>query len=287
MHRKPTLGRLVLYFLTSPDLPLPTLPEISSISASTVASGHSGGLDTATQRILVIVPTFNEARNIEGLLKRLMGLHPPVTALVIDDNSPDGTAALVQALQPQHPERIHLLQRTGKLGLGTAYRAGFDFALSNGYELICQIDADFSHDPRDIPRLVAAVNAGADLAIGSRYIEGIRIMNWPLSRLILSYGAGVYTRFITRMPIRDVTAGFKCYHRRVLEGIDLNRVRSNGYSFQVEMHYRAWKQSFKIVELPIIFTERVEGTSKMNRAIIREAMFKVWELRLRALFNRL
>ncbi len=239
------------------------------------------------QRILVIVPTYNEARNIEGMLGQLLELRPALSILVIDDNSPDGTADLVKKVQAEHLDRIFLLQRPGKLGLGTAYLAGFAYALEQGYDLICQIDADFSHDPQDLPRLIKAVNKGADLAIGSRYIEGVRIMNWPLSRLILSYGAGVYTRLITRMPIRDVTAGFKCYHRRVLEGIDLDKVRSNGYSFQVEMHYLAWKKKFNIVELPIIFTERVEGNSKMNGSIIREAMLKVWELRFRSLFKRL
>ena len=180
------------------------------------------------------------------------------------------------------------MQRSGKLGLGTAYVTGFRQALAEGFEYICEMDADMSHNPLDLSRLLEPVAAGtADLAIGSRYVDGVRVINWPLSRLILSYGASVYTRAITRMPIFDVTAGFKCFHRRVLEAIDLNRVRSNGYSFQVEMHYRAWRAGFRIVEVPIVFTERTEGQSKMSRAIMREAALKVWELRLRDVLGRL
>ncbi|MEM1269107.1 MAG: polyprenol monophosphomannose synthase [Bacteroidota bacterium] len=236
---------------------------------------------------LVVIPTYNEANNAGLLLDRILELPGAFDVLVVDDGSPDGTADIVKRSMEAHPSRVHLIEREGKLGLGTAYKAGFAYALERSYTYICQIDADFSHNPSDLPRLVAAVQNGADLAIGSRYVDGIRIMNWPLSRLVLSYGAGVYTRTITRMPIKDVTAGFKCYHRRVLEAIDLDRVKSNGYSFQVEMHYRTWRQGFDIVEIPIVFTERVEGTSKMNNAIIREAMGKVWELRLRAMIGRL
>ena len=244
-------------------------------------------LDRTELLSLVIIPTYNEARNIAALLPQVLEQDEHLSVLVIDDNSPDGTADLVRELQPRFPDRIDLIVRSGKLGLGTAYIQGFEYALERGYDLICEMDADFSHDPDDLPRLMQSVLDGADLAIGSRYVEGVRVINWPLSRLILSYGAGMYTRAITRMPIHDVTAGFKCFHRRVLEAIDLKDVSSNGYSFQMEMHYRTWRKGFRIVEVPIVFTERVEGTSKMNRAIIREAALKVWELRFRALLGGL
>lgn len=205
----------------------------------------------------------------------------------MDDGSPDGTADLVRELRAEHPERVHLIERPGKQGLGTAYLTGFRYARDLGYTYICEMDADFSHNPADLPLLVEAVRSGADVAIGSRYKGGVRVLNWPLSRLILSYGAGIYTRAITRLPIKDATAGFKCFHTRVLEAIDFSRVSSNGYSFQIEMNYRAWRKGFTIVEVPITFTERTEGQSKMSKAIVREAMLKVWELRFRALAGRL
>ncbi|MFQ5570914.1 MAG: polyprenol monophosphomannose synthase [Rhodothermales bacterium] len=239
-------------------------------------------------RSLIIIPTYNEAENIRAVLDLVMALPSPLDVLIIDDGSPDGTADLVRRAQPCFPDRIHLLERDGKQGLGTAYRLGFRFALDRAYTCICEMDADLSHNPEDLPRLIEPVERGdADLVIGSRYVEGVRVMNWPLSRLILSYGAGIYTRAITRLPVRDVTAGFKCYHRRVLESIDLNRVKSNGYSFQVEMKYRAWRKGFRLLEVPIVFTERTEGQSKMSKAIVREAAFKVWELRFRSLFGKL
>ena len=239
-------------------------------------------------RALVIIPTYNEANNIREVLTLVMEQPGTLHALIVDDGSPDGTADLVRSLQDAFPGRIHLIERSGKLGLGTAYLRGFRFALQRGYAFICEMDADLSHDPNDLPALIAPVRDDeADLAIGSRYIGGVRVMNWPLSRLILSYGAGVYTRAITRMPIYDVTAGFKCFHRRVLETIDLDRVNSNGYAFQVEMHYRTWQADFRIQEVPIVFTERTEGQSKMSKAIVREAAWKVWELRLRALIGKL
>lgn len=239
-------------------------------------------------RALVLIPTYNEAANIEGVLRRTLQQTPPLDVLVIDDGSPDGTADLVRALQAAFPGRLHLKERTGKLGLGSAYKLGFRYALEHGYAYVCEMDADLSHNPDDLPRLVAPVRLGqADLAIGSRYVDGVRVMNWPLSRLILSYGAGVYTRAITRMPIYDVTAGFKCYSRSVLAAIDLDDVKSNGYSFQVEMKYRAWQLGFRLAEVPIVFTERTEGQSKMSREIVREAAFKVWELRLRKLLGQL
>lgn len=237
---------------------------------------------------IVIVPTYNEADNIEEVLQHVMHQPDGLSALVIDDGSPDGTADLVRGIQQRFPDRIDLIERAGKLGLGSAYIRGFRYALKRDVTFICEMDADLSHDPNDLGNLIAPVREDeADLAIGSRYIGGVRVMNWPLSRLILSYGAGIYTRAITRMPIYDVTAGFKCFHRRVLEAIDLDRVNSNGYAFQVEMHYRTWRAGFRIEEVPIVFTERTEGQSKMSGAIVREAAWKVWELRLRDIVGRL
>ena len=237
---------------------------------------------------LVIIPTYNEARNIVTVLKMVMQLPVPLDVLVVDDGSPDGTADLVQETQEEYPGRIDLIQREGKKGLGTAYIRGFRHALAQDYAYICEMDADLSHDPGDLPDLIEPVRRGdADLVIGSRYIGGVRVMNWPLTRLILSYGAGVYTRAITRLPVYDVTAGFKCFHRRVLETVDLSRINSDGYSFQVEMNYRAWRDGFRIKEVPIVFTERTEGESKMSRAIVREAALKVWELRVRDVIGRL
>src|SRR5690606_7393385 len=235
--------------------------------------------DRSATRAVVIVPTYNEAQNVAALLQQVMAQPGELAALVVDDGSPDGTADLVRQLIDAYPGRIGLLEREGKQGLGTAYLAGFKLALAGGFDYVCEMDADFSHNPSDLPLLVEACRTGADLAVGSRYVGGVRVVNWPLTRLILSYGAGVYTRAITRLPVQDVTAGFKCFRREVLEAIDLSRVRSNGYSFQIEMTYRAWRQGFRIVEVPIIFTERAEGQSKMSKAIVREAMRKVWELR--------
>ena len=237
---------------------------------------------------LVVIPTYNEAENIGSVAGQVLRLDPSFHLLVVDDGSPDGTGDLVERLQQSHPDRIHLIRREGKQGLGTAYIAGFKYALERDYGFVCEMDADLSHNPADLERLVAPVRAGeADVVVGSRYIDGVRIMNWPLSRLILSYGAGIYTRAITRMKLQDVTAGFKCFRREVLESIDLSRVRSNGYSFQIEMNYIAWKKGFRLKEVPIVFTERTEGRSKMSKAIVREAIWKVWELRFRSLFGRL
>ena len=237
---------------------------------------------------LVIVPTYNEADNIGQVIDLVLAQPTPISILVVDDNSEDGTAAVVRAAMDEAPERVHLIERSGKLGLGTAYLRGFRYALARDFAFICEMDADLSHDPDDLPRLIETVETGqADLAIGSRYVGGVRVINWPLPRLVLSYAAGIYTRAITRMPIRDVTAGFKCFHRRVLEALPLDRVNSDGYAFQVEMHYRTWRAGFDIEEVPVIFTERTEGQSKMSRAIVREAAWKVWELRLRDLVGRL
>ena len=253
----------------------------------------SAFLSPPSASAVVVVPTYNEAGTAEALVESVLQLGEAFAVLVVDDGSPDGTGDLVDALRQRHPDRVGLLRRSGKLGLGTAYLDGFRVALGAGFAFVCEMDADFSHNPADLPRLVAACRPpaegglGADVAIGSRYVDGLRVLNWPLGRLVLSYGAGVYTRAITRLPVRDVTAGFKCFRREVLEAVDFSRVRSNGYSFQIEMNYRAWRLGFKLVEVPIVFTERSEGESKMSGAIVREAMRKVWELRARALLGRL
>jgi len=237
---------------------------------------------------LVIIPTYNEADNIGQVIDLVLAQPLPISILVVDDNSTDGTPEVVRAKRDEAPDRIHLIERSGKLGLGTAYLRGFRYALAQGFTYICEMDADLSHDPDDLPRLIEPVRAGeVDLAIGSRYVQGVRVINWPLSRLVLSYSAGIYTRAITRLPILDVTAGFKCFHRRVLEALPLDRVNSDGYAFQVEMHYRTWRAGFRFKEIPVIFTERTEGESKMRREIVVEAALKVWELRLRDLMGRL
>lgn len=242
----------------------------------------------ASSDTLVIIPTYNEARNIERMIPALMRLPVDVDVLVVDDGSPDDTAGIVRRMQHEYVDRVHLVTRPGKLGLGTAYVTGFRFALSHNYTFVCEMDADFSHDPKDIPRLVDVVRSGdADLAIGSRYFNGISIINWPLSRLILSYTANVYARTITGMKVYDTTAGFKCFHRKVLESFNLDRIRSNGYSFQIEMHYRTYKMGYRIQEISVIFRERTEGVSKMSKAIVWEAIWMVWALKLRSLLGRL
>lgn len=236
---------------------------------------------------LVITPTYNEADNVGQIIELVLAQPIPLSILVVDDNSSDGTAEVVRSKMEDNPDRIHLIERSGKLGLGTAYLRGFRYALSQDYTYICEMDADLSHDPDDLPRLIDPVRDDIDLAIGSRYVEGVRVINWPLPRLVLSYSAGIYTRTITRLPILDVTAGFKCFHRRVLEALPLDRINSDGYAFQVEMHYRTWRAGFHIEEVPVIFTERTEGQSKMSRGIVYEAALKVWELRLRDLLGKL
>ena len=236
---------------------------------------------------LVITPTYNEADNVGQIIELVLAQPIPLSILVVDDNSSDGTAEVVRSKMVDNPDRIHLIERSGKLGLGTAYLRGFRYALSQDYTYICEMDADLSHDPDDLPRLIDPVRDDVDLAIGSRYVEGVRVINWPLPRLVLSYSAGIYTRTITRLPILDVTAGFKCFHRRVLEALPLDRINSDGYAFQVEMHYRTWRAGFHIEEVPVIFTERTEGQSKMSRGIVYEAALKVWELRLRDLLGKL
>lgn len=237
---------------------------------------------------IVIIPTYNESKNVGQLIEITLALEKQVDILIVDDGSPDGTARIVKSLQNEYPERIYLIEREGKMGLGTAYVTGFKFALSNGYQYICEMDADFSHNPEDLPRLIEPVEADeADLAIGSRYSDGISIVNWPLSRLILSFAANVYARTITGLPVQDTTAGFKCIHRKVLETIDLDRISSNGYAFQIEIHYRAWIAGFRLMEVSIIFKEREEGVSKMSKSIVREAIWRVWALKIRSIFGRL
>ncbi|MCC5905249.1 MAG: polyprenol monophosphomannose synthase [Balneolaceae bacterium] len=237
---------------------------------------------------LIIIPTYNEAHNIKRLIERLLKLNIPVDVLVVDDGSPDGTAKIVRKMIETYPDRINLIERSGKLGLGTAYVEGFKFALEREYKYICEMDADFSHSPEDIPRLIKTVQSGeADVAIGSRYSRGISIVNWPLRRLFLSYLANLYARIITGLPIKDTTAGFKCIHRKVLESFDLDRISSNGYAFQIEIHFRAWKAGFRLKEVSIIFREREEGVSKMSKTIVREAVWRVWSLKFKSIFGSL
>ena len=237
---------------------------------------------------LVVIPTYNESHNITRIINTLMENNESLDVLIIDDGSPDGTADLVKSAQKQFEGRVHLIEREGKLGLGTAYVRGFQYALENEYLYICEMDADFSHDPADVPRLIEEVKSGnADVAVGSRYSNGISIINWPLSRLILSYCANIYARTITGLPIFDTTAGFKCIHRKVIDQIPLERIRSNGYAFQIELHFRAWKLGFKLKEVSIIFREREEGVSKMSKAIVREAIWRVWAIKMRSLFGKL
>jgi len=227
---------------------------------------------------LIVVPTYNERENLPRMAQRLLNLPVKVDMLVVDDNSPDGTGKLADELAAKHPE-IHVLHRSEKNGLGRAYLAGFKWALEKGYEFIFEMDGDFSHNPDDIPSFLEAVQKeDADLALGSRYINGIRIINWPLSRLMLSKGAATYVRWITGMPITDPTGGYKCFRRRALQVINLDEVRSNGYSFQIEMTHKLWRQGYKVVEVPIIFTERLLGHSKMSGHIVREALIMVWRL---------
>ncbi len=241
-----------------------------------------------TERTLVIVPTYNEAHNVSRLISTVMNLDEPVDLLIIDDGSPDGTGDIAEGLKKEYPDSLHLIRRSGKLGLGTAYVEGFRFALERGYTYICEMDADFSHNPEDLPRLIEEVRSGrCDLAVGSRYVKGISIVNWPLNRLILSYGANMYARFITGLPMYDTTAGFKCIHRKALENISIDRIRSNGYAFQIELHFRIWQAGFRIKEVSIIFREREEGVSKMSKSIVWEAIWRVWKLKLQSIFGKL
>jgi dolichol-phosphate mannosyltransferase len=240
-----------------------------------------------SKETLVIIPTYNEANNISELINQVLNQGDNIDLLIVDDGSPDGTADLVKEAQNKFGDRLHLIERSGKLGLGTAYVEGFKYGLDRQYSYICEMDADFSHNPEDLPKLIAEVKAGADVAIGSRYAKGISIINWPLSRLILSYGANLYARFITGLPIFDTTAGFKCIHRKVLEDISVDKIRSNGYAFQIELHFRAWQAGFSLREVAIIFREREEGVSKMSKSIVWEAIWRVWTLKIQSIFGTL
>ncbi|HTM57226.1 MAG TPA: polyprenol monophosphomannose synthase [Candidatus Udaeobacter sp.] len=233
---------------------------------------------------LVIVPTYNERENIGPLLDRLMALPLGLEVLVVDDGSPDGTAAVVRERMAAEP-RIHLMERPGKLGLGSAYLAGFRYALDRGAEYIFEMDADFSHDPDSLPEFVQNAQ-DVDVVLGSRYLHGVTVVNWPLNRLILSYLANRYTRLVTGLPLNDATGGFKCFRRRALEGVRLDKVQSDGYSFQIEMSFKCWKRGFRLREIPILFVDRRAGTSKMNRRIVWEAAWMVWKLRLWDLLGR-
>ncbi len=227
---------------------------------------------------LIVMPTYNERENLPRMVQRLLSLPVKVDLLVVDDNSPDGTGRLADELAAKHPE-IHVLHRKEKNGLGRAYLAGFKWALERDYEFIFEMDGDFSHNPDDVPAFLDALQKeNGDLALGSRYINGIRIINWPLSRLMLSKGAATYVKFITGMPITDPTGGYKCFRRRALQAIDLDAVQSNGYSFQIELTHKLWRQGYKVVEVPIIFTERLLGHSKMSGHIVSEALLMVWRL---------
>jgi dolichol-phosphate mannosyltransferase len=234
---------------------------------------------------LVIIPTYNEIENIEKIIGKVLSLDPQFDILVIDDNSPDGTATAVKNLQNEHSEKIHLLERSGKLGLGTAYIMGFNWALDQGFDFIFEMDADFSHNPNDLVRLFDACTKGADLAIGSRYITGVNVVNWPMSRVLISYFASRYVRFITRMKIKDSTAGFVCYRGKVLKTINLNKIRFKGYAFQIEMKFNAWKHGFNLEEVPIIFTDRKEGKSKMSGKIVYEAVWGVFTMKISSWFK--
>lgn len=238
---------------------------------------NSNGTAARSEKALVIIPTYNEIENVSKMIETVLALPEQPDVLIVDDNSPDGTGAQVKEIAKIR-DKIHLIERSGKLGLGTAYIEGFKFALKNGYGLIIEMDCDFSHDPKDISRLLKEIE-NYDLVIGSRYIQGVNVVNWPLKRLLLSIGASFYTRIITGMPLKDATSGFKCFRRKVIESIDLDNIHSNGYSFQIEMHFKTWKKKFRIKEMPIIFTDRIDGHSKMGKAIVREAVLMVWKLR--------
>lgn len=237
---------------------------------------------------LVIIPTYKERENIERIIRKVFSLSWEMDVLIVEDNSPDGTGAIVKSLMPEFPERLFMEERKGKLGLGTAYIHGFKWALQRGYGYVFEMDADFSHNPEDLLRLYdAAKNKGGDLVIGSRYITGVNVVNWPMGRVLMSYFASIYVRFVTRMKVMDTTAGFKCYTRKLLESIDLDKIRFTGYAFQIEMKYTAWKLGFNIVEVPIIFTDRTQGESKMSKGIFKEAVLGVISLRWRSLMGRI
>lgn len=236
---------------------------------------------------IVIIPTYNEKENIENIIRKVFSLSMDFQILIVEDNSPDGTAAIVKRLMQEFPGKLHIEERKGKLGLGTAYIHGFKWAIKNNYEYIFEMDADFSHNPDDLLKLYdACANKNADVAIGSRYCNGVNVVNWPMGRVLMSYYASAYVRFITRMKIRDTTAGFKCYKRKVLETIELDKIRFMGYAFQIEMKFSAWKCGFNIVEVPIIFTDRTLGESKMSKKIFKEAFFGVIKMKMSSWFRK-
>ena len=236
---------------------------------------------------VVIIPTYNEIENIESIINAVFKLSIEFHVLIIDDNSPDGTASKVKQMQEQFPDKLHLIERAGKLGLGTAYLTGFKWAIENKYDYIYEMDADFSHNPEDLVNLYKACEEqGADMAIGSRYVSGVNVVNWPMGRVLMSYFASVYVRMITRMKIMDTTAGFVCYRREVLETIKLDKIRLKGYGFQIEMKFTVWKYGFNIIEVPIIFTERREGVSKMTGGIFREAVWGVIKMKVASFFKK-
>lgn len=234
---------------------------------------------------IVIIPTYNEKDNIEAIIRKVFSLAVPFDLLIIDDGSPDGTASIVKELQKEFPERLFLEERTGKLGLGTAYIHGFKYSINKGYDYICEMDADFSHNPKDLIRLKQACESGYDLAIGSRYVHGVTVINWPIGRVLMSYFASRYVQFITGMPVRDSTAGFKCYSRKVLETINLDKIKFEGYAFQINMKFWAWKYGFKMIEVPIIFKDREKGQSKMSTKIFKEAFIGVITLKIKSFFQ--
>jgi dolichol-phosphate mannosyltransferase len=236
-------------------------------------------------KILIIIPTYNEAENIEKLIKEIYMINPGLHILIVDDHSPDKTAQYVKKMQDIYTH-LYLIERDKKLGLGSAYIAGFKFALKNGYEYIFEMDADYSHDPKEIPTFLTAIK-DFDLVIGSRYVKGVNVVHWPLSRLILSIIANKYTRFITGLPLYDSTGGYKCFRRKVLESINLNSIKSGGYAFQIEMNFKTWKKGFTIKEIPIIFIDRTIGKSKMSKKIVREAIWMVWKLKIRSILGLL
>lgn len=235
---------------------------------------------------LVIIPTYNEIENISNIIDAVMALSTGFDVLIIDDGSPDGTAAEVRRKQSEYPGRVYLEERTGKLGLGTAYIHGFKWALARNYEYVTEMDADFSHDPKDLPRLYDACKNGADVAIGSRYISGVNVVNWSMGRVLMSYYASAYVRIVTGMNVRDTTAGFVCYRRKVLETLKLDEIEFKGYAFQIEMKFKSYKHGFKIAEVPIIFVNRVLGTSKMSSGIFGEAVFGVIKLKIKSWFTK-
>lgn len=238
------------------------------------------------EKSVVIIPSYNEKENIEAIITAVFELPREYDILIVDDGSPDGTAQIVKALQLKYPNQLHILERKGKLGLGTAYIAGFKWALAKEYKFVFEMDADFSHNPVDLMQLHDACLKGGDMAIGSRYKSGVNVINWPMGRVLMSYCASMYVRFVTRMPIMDTTAGFKCYSRKVLETIKLDKIRLKGYAFQIEMKFTAWKYGFTIIEVPIVFTDRQKGNSKMSGGIFNEAVWGVIKMKVASWFKR-